>query len=52
MNLRDVGSETSVDDSVQTNKMINKRLKCSTTIKKKMLKYDKNNYRSTNRLLL
>jgi hypothetical protein len=25
MNLRDVGSETSVNDSVQTNKMINKR---------------------------
>ena len=31
MNLRDVGSETSVNDTVQTNKMINKRLKCSTT---------------------
>jgi hypothetical protein len=31
MNLRDVGSETSVNDSVQTNKMINKHLKCSTT---------------------
>jgi hypothetical protein len=31
MNLRDVGSETSVNDSVQTNEMINKRLKCSTT---------------------
>jgi hypothetical protein len=30
MNLRDVGSETSVNDPVQTNKMINKRLKCST----------------------
>jgi hypothetical protein len=25
MNLQDVGSETSVNDSVQTNKMINKR---------------------------
>ena len=34
MNLQDVGSETSVNDSVQTNKMINKRLKCSTTPKK------------------
>jgi hypothetical protein len=34
MNLRDVGSETSVNDSVQTNEMINKRLKCSTTPKK------------------
>jgi hypothetical protein len=33
MNLRDVGSETSVNDSVQTNKMINKRLKCGTTPK-------------------
>ena len=31
MNLRDVGSETSVNDTVQANKMINKRLKCSTT---------------------
>ena len=28
MNLRDVGSETSVNDSVQTNKKISKRLKC------------------------
>ena len=35
MNIRDVGSETSVNDSVQTNKMINKRLKCSTTTPKK-----------------
>ena len=41
MNLRDVGSKTSVNDSVQTNKMINKRLKCSTTTPKKMLKYSK-----------
>jgi hypothetical protein len=31
MNLRDVGSETSVSNSVQTNKIINKHLKCSTT---------------------
>ena len=31
MNLRDVGSETSVNDTVQTNKTINKRLNCSTT---------------------
>jgi hypothetical protein len=31
MNLRDVGSETSVSNSVQTNKIINKNLKCSTT---------------------
>jgi hypothetical protein len=38
MNLRDVGSETSVNDSVQTNKMINKRLKCSTTTQKKDVK--------------
>ena len=30
MNLRDVGSETSDNDTVQANKMINKRLKCST----------------------
>jgi hypothetical protein len=49
MNLRDVGSETS-NDSVQTNKMVNKRLKCSTTTPKKMLKYNKNNYNSTKRL--
>ena len=34
MNLPDVGSETS-KDSVQANKMINKRLKCSTTTPKK-----------------
>jgi hypothetical protein len=34
MNLRDVGSETSNNDSMQT-KMINKRLKCSTTTYKK-----------------
>ena len=50
MNLRDVGSETSVNDSVQTNKMINERLKCSTITPKKMLKYNKNNYKSTKRL--
>jgi hypothetical protein len=43
MNLRDVGSETSGNDPVQTNKMINKRLKCSTTTSKKMLRYSKNN---------
>jgi hypothetical protein len=35
MNLRDAGSETSVNDSVQTNKMINKRLKCSANTNKK-----------------
>ena len=35
MNLWDIGSETSVNDSVQTNNMINKRLKCSTTTPKK-----------------
>ena len=29
---------------------IYKRLKCSTTTSKKMLKYNKNNYRSTKRL--
>jgi hypothetical protein len=34
----DVGSETSVNDSVQTNKMINKHLKCSTTTPKKDVK--------------
>ena len=50
MNLRDVVSETSVNDSVQTNKIVNKRLKCSTTTPKKMLKYNKNNYTSTKRL--
>jgi hypothetical protein len=31
-------------------KMINKCLKCSTTTSKKMLKYNKNNYKSTKRL--
>jgi hypothetical protein len=46
MNPRYVGSETSVNDFVQTNKMINKRLKCSTTATK-MLKYNINNYKST-----
>jgi hypothetical protein len=50
MNLRDVGADTSVNDSVQTITMINKRLKCSTTPKKKMLKYNKNNYKSKKRL--
>ena len=50
MNLRDVGTETSVNDSVQTNKLINKRLKCSTTTPKMMLKYNNNNYKSTKRL--
>ena len=50
LRLRNVGSETSVDDSVQAKKMINKRLKCSTTTSKKMLKYNKNNYKSTKRL--
>jgi hypothetical protein len=34
MNLRDVGSEASANDSVQTNKVINTCLKCSTTQKK------------------
>jgi hypothetical protein len=34
MNLRDVGSETSVNDSVQTSKMINKRLKAQQHQKK------------------
>ena len=50
MNLRNIGAETSVSDSVQTNKMMNKRLKCSTTTPTKMLKYNKNNYMSTKRL--
>ena len=51
MNLRDVGSERSVNDSVQTNTMTNKRLKCSTTTpNNKMLKYNKNNCKSTKRL--
>jgi hypothetical protein len=31
-------------------KIINKRLKCSTTTSKKALKYNKNNYKSTKRL--
>ena len=38
MNIRDVGSKTSVNESVQTNKMINKRLICSTTTPKKDVK--------------
>ena len=36
MNLPDVGSETNVNDYMETNKMINKRLKCQhKDIKKK-----------------
>ena len=35
MNLRDVGSETSVNDSVQTNKIINKRLNVAQQHKKR-----------------
>ena len=50
MNLRDVGSETSVITILcKQTKMINTRLKCSTT-SKNMLKYNKNNYKSTKRL--
>ena len=51
MNLPDVGSETSVHDTVQTNKndkytsnMLTQRYL------KKMLKCNKNNYKSTKRL--
>jgi hypothetical protein len=40
MNLRDVGSETSANDTVQTNKRYHK----------KMLKCNKNNCKSTKRL--
>ena len=43
MNLRDIGSETRLTILCKQTKMINKRLKCSTT-SKKMLKYNKNNY--------
>ena len=50
MNLWDVGSETSVNDSVQTNKMINKRLNVAQRYRKKVLKCNKNNYKSTKRL--
>jgi hypothetical protein len=46
MNLRDIGSETRLTILCKQTKMINKRLKCSTT-SKKMLKYNKNNYKST-----
>ena len=49
MNLQDVGSEVLTILCKQT-KMINKRLKCNTTTSKKMLKYNKNNYKSTKRL--
>ena len=49
MNLHDVGSETSLKILCKQTKMINKCLKCSTT-SKKMLKYNKDNYKSTKRL--
>ena len=52
MNLRDVGSETSVNDTVQTNK--NDKKKTSKMLAqryhKKMLKCNQNNYKSTKRL--
>jgi hypothetical protein len=41
MNLRDVGSETSVNDSPQTDKIINKRQNVAQQHQKKMLKYNK-----------
>ena len=52
MNIRDVGSETNVNDTVQTNK--NDKKKPSKMLaqryQKKMLKCNKNNYKSTKRL--
>jgi hypothetical protein len=51
MNLRDVGSETSVNDSVQTNKNDKYTSKMlAQRYQKQMLKYIKNNYKSTQRL--
>ena len=47
MNLRDVGSETSVNDTVKTNK--NDKM-LAQRYQKKMLKCNKNNYKSTKRL--
>jgi hypothetical protein len=47
MNLRDVGSETSVNDTVQTNK--NDKM-LAQRYQRKMLKCNKNNYKSTKRL--
>jgi hypothetical protein len=51
MNLRDVGSETSVSDTVQTNKNDKYTSKMlAQRYQKKMLKCNKNNYKSTKRL--
>ena len=51
MNLRDVGSETSVNDTVQTNKNDKQTSKMlAQRYQKKMLKCNKNNYKSTKRL--
>jgi hypothetical protein len=50
MNLRDVGSETSVNDTVQTNKNDKYTSKMlAQRYQKKMLKCNKNNYKSTKR---
>jgi hypothetical protein len=51
MNLRDVGLETSVNDTVQTNKNVKYTSKMlAQRYKKKMLKCNKNIYKSTKRL--
>jgi hypothetical protein len=48
MNLRDVASETSVNDTVQTNKNDKYTSKMlAQRYQKKMLKCNKNNYKST-----
>jgi hypothetical protein len=52
MNLRYVGSETSVNDSVQKKKKKKKKTSkiLAQRYKKKILKCKKNNYKSTKRL--
>ena len=53
MNLRDVASETSVNDTVQTNKNDKYTSKMlAQRYQKKMLKCNKNKYKSTKRIIL
>ena len=53
MNLRDVGLETSVNDTVQTNKNVKYTSKMlAQRYKKKMLKCNKNNYKSTKKTII
>jgi hypothetical protein len=51
MNLRDVGSETNVNDTVQTNKNDKSTSKMlAQRYQKQMLKCNKHDYKSTKRL--